>query len=223
MLALAGRHRGHAQQPGEAVGARGERGDVGTGGGDVDPLGGEAVVRDQSPYGPVAGGDDGGHRPQHLAFLGVEFEGEPGFEAGLVAEREVDEDGDAEPLRLRDDDLRDPAGDQAVDEDDGAVGQVAQGAGQFGAGGRSRAGPAAGHRVPLDLPAEAGQVQADPPVVGVAAARCGRVVHAARHHEVHGAQGHRDDLGLLEGGVLHGHVVQRGRPPGGQVGHRARS
>ncbi|CAM5628471.1 hypothetical protein SAFG77S_13343 [Streptomyces afghaniensis] len=185
---------------------------------------------DQTADRPVTGGDHRRHRPQHRPLLGVEVRGHGRVEPGLVAEREVDEDGHAQPFRLRHDDLRDAAGDQPVEQDDGAVGQAAQGAGEFRTGRRPRTGPVTGHGVLGDLPAEAGQVQADAPVVGVAAARRCRVVDAARQHEVHGAQGHGDDLGVLQGGMLHGNIIQPRRHGSGlpgpfdrRVGHSARS
>ncbi len=150
---------------------------------------------------------------QYRAFAGVEAGGDGGVEAGLVAEREVDEDGRAQPSGLRNDDLRHPAGDQAVEQDDRTVRQPPEDAGEFGPGGGVRPGPVAGHGQAPHPPAEAGQVEPYPPVVGVAAARGGRVVDAAGHDEVHGAQGHGDDPPVPRGRV----VVRPGRP-GGSVG-----
>lgn len=203
----------------------------------MDAVGGEAVVGDEPADGPFAGGDDGRHGPQRRAFPGVQVGGDGRREPGLVAERQVHQDDQAQPVGLGDDDLRDPAGDETVEEDDRAVGQVGEGAGEFRAGRDAGAGPFAGDGVPVDLPAEAGQVQAEAPVVGVAAARRRRVVDTAGHDEVHGAQGHGDDLGVLQSRVLHGHVVQGavgalrhgavsgpwGRLVEDHVGHRARS
>lgn len=136
---------------------------------------------------------------------------------------------EAQPFGLGNDDLGDAAGDESVQQDDRAVRQVTERTGEFRAGGGRGTRPAARDGVPVDLPAEAGQVQAEPPVVGVAAARRGRVVDTARHDEVHGAQGHGDDLGVLGGRVLRGHVAQgglvtgQGYPVHGRVGHKARS
>ncbi len=224
VLALARGQRGHAQEAGDAVGAGGEGGDVGARGGDMDPVGGQAVVRDEAADRPLAGADHRGHRAQDRALLGVQLGGDGGIEAGLVTERKVDQDGQAQPVGLRDDDLGDPAGHDPVHEDGGAVRQLAQYPGEFGTGVRAGAGPLAVHGVLVDLPAEAGQVQADAAVVRVAAARRGRVVDTARHHEVHGAQGHGDDLGIPGGRALRGQESQRGGGTvDGHVAHRARS
>ncbi len=145
-------------------------------------------MRDEPAYGPVARGDNGGYRAKGGAFPGVQFGGGPPVEARLVAERQVHEDDHAQAFGLRHHDLGHAAGDQAVEQDDGTVGQLPKRAGQLLPGGRVRAGPRALDGVLGDPPAEAGQVEADPAVVGVAAARSGRVVHAARHDEVHTAQ-----------------------------------
>lgn len=223
VLPLARGHGRHAQQAGYAVGAGGEGRDVGAGGRDMDALGGEAVVGDEAADRPLAGADDGGHRAQDRPFLLVQVGGYGGLQAGLVAEREVDEDGQAQPVGLRNDDLGDRAGDDPVQQYGGAVRQLAQHSRQFGTGGGTGPGPLAVDGVLVDLPAEAGQVQADPPVVGVAAARRGRVVDTARHHEVHAAQGHGDDLGIPGGRALCGQESQRGGAVDGHVAHRARS
>ncbi len=110
------------------------------------------------------------------------------------------------------------------------------GAPAFGAGGGVRPGPVAGHGQPPHPPAEPGQVEPHPPVVGVAAAGCGRVVDTARHDEVHGAQGHGDDPPVPRGrggdrpGRLGGDVGEPDRSGGracrrfhGGAGHSARS
>ncbi|MFD0502885.1 hypothetical protein ACFQ0G_08270 [Streptomyces chiangmaiensis] len=151
-------------------------------------VGGEPVVGDEPAHGPVAGGDDGGYGTQGRAFLGVQFGRGPRVEARLVAEGQVHQDGQAQAFGLRHHDLGDAAGDQAVEQDDRAVWQFPQCTGQLRAGGGVGPGPRALDGVLVDLPAEARQVEADPAVVGVAAARSGRVVHAARHDEVHTAQ-----------------------------------
>src|SRR5690606_519263 len=128
------------------------------------------------------------------------------------------------------------AGDQSVEQDGAAVGELPQGAGEVRAGGRVGAGPGTGHGVLVDAPAEAGQVEADPAVVGIASAGRRRVVDAARHHEVDHAQGHGDDPVVPRKGRLPGNVTASGGagPFGGgggggrggvtgRVGHSARS
>ncbi|WP_308212410.1 hypothetical protein [Actinomadura madurae] len=106
----------------------------------------------------------------------------PGVEvglAGLVRQRQVDEDGQPQPPRLRDDDPGHPARHQPVQQDDGVVGERRERLRELGPGGLAGARPRPGDGQLPDGAARLREFVAHPPVVPVAAARVPGVVDVA--------------------------------------------
>jgi hypothetical protein len=101
-----------------------------------------------------------------------------------VAERHVHEHDPPQPARLWHEHLGRGGGDQPVEQRQGTVGDLPDGAGEGGVPGSVGPRPGAGHGVLVHRPAEGGEPGADPAVVGVAAARPRRVVEARGNDDV---------------------------------------
>jgi hypothetical protein len=116
----------------------------------------------------------------------------------------MQQDGEAQPPGRGRDQVGDAACDEPVEEDDAAVRQVPEHAGEVRVRARCGTRPRPRDRVLAHLPAEGGQLAAHPAVVGVAAARRGRVVDAAGHDDVHHA-GRRPagGVGVVRGANSH--------------------
>jgi hypothetical protein len=150
------------------------------------------VVLDQAAAGPRAGGDHRCRGPQGGPFQRVQFRGLAGRQPGLVTERQVHQDNRAQPAGLGLDQVRHRAGHQAVEQDKTTIRYARQHAGQCRTVGRARPWPAALDRERVYRPAGLGEDLADPAVVAVAPARCGRIVETARQDDVQGPRsGHR--------------------------------
>ena len=102
-----------------------------------------------------------------------------------MAERHVHEHDQSQPARLRDQHLGGGRGDQPVEQHDGVVRDLLDDAGESRVGRRIGSRPAAGHGVLAHRPADRTERVADPPVVGVASARPGRIVDAVGDDDVH--------------------------------------
>jgi hypothetical protein len=183
VLVLAGSDRGHAEQPGRPVGAAGQRGHVHPRLGDVHPVRGQPV-----PGQPACGGRAGHHdrpgRPQGPPFPLVQLGRDVGSQPGLVGQRQVHQHGQPQPGRRRLDDLRHPAGDQAVQQHHGPVRRGGQQLGQPVRGRRFRPRPAPG-QIPAVHPPAVGRAQlaTDAQPVDVPPAGRQRVGHVARQHD----------------------------------------
>jgi hypothetical protein len=101
-----------------------------------------------------------------------------------VAERHVDEHDQPQAVRLRHEHLRGGRGDQPVEQHDGVIGDLPQGL--FEGRERCRVGtaPEAGDVALVCRPAVRAEFAAEVAVVGVAAARPGRIVDAVGHDDV---------------------------------------
>ena len=95
-----------------------------------------------------------------------------------IAQRHVHEHDQPQPARLRHQRLGGRRGDQSVEQHDGVVGDPPDDVGEGGARRRVGSRPAARHGVLVHRPADRGEPPADAAVIGVAAARPGRVVDA---------------------------------------------
>ena len=124
-------------------------------------------------------------------------------------QRHVHERDQPQPARLRHQHLRGRRGDQPVEQHHGAVGNPPDDAGERGVGGLVGPRPGAGHGVHAHRPADRCQAAADPAVVGVAAARPGRVVDAVGDDDVH-----RRSQRPLVARPRHVRLVQRHDEPG---------
>jgi len=102
----------------------------------------------------------------------------------VVSERHVNEHDLPQPARLRHERFRGGGRDQAVEKDNGAIGNPPDGAREGRVPGLAAPRPGTGHRVLVHRPAELGEPQADSAVVCVATARPGWVVDALRDDDV---------------------------------------
>ncbi|KHD72261.1 hypothetical protein MB27_41090 [Actinoplanes utahensis] len=141
--------RRHVEQAVAGGGGNRLRGGIDARGDGVDA--GQSVEFLDAAGGGRAGGDHRGGQAQGAAFQGAEFGGLGSGQAGLVAQRKVHQDGELEAGGVRFQQLRDTAGDQAVEEDDRAVGDGAQGVGESLTGGGFGARPRAGDQRLPDL------------------------------------------------------------------------
>jgi len=181
VVSLAGDHGRDTEQLPAGRRPRGELGRLDAGLRDVYLSGPQRVPVEQPGSGPRAGRDDGGGGRQDGAFPST-----GNLRTHTVAtQRHVHEDDQTQPSRLGHQHLRGRRGNQSVDQDDGAIGQLRHRPGEPGPRGRVRSGPRARHRVLAHGPAEGGEPPADPAVVGIAAARLSRVIDAVRHDDVH--------------------------------------
>jgi hypothetical protein len=136
------------------------------------------VVGDRAARRPLAGGDDGVHGTQHLAFAPVEARGPLRRQPGLVGELQVEEHDEPQPAGVRHDDLRHAARDQSVYHSDRPVRHRAEHVGEHDPRLGRRGWPPAGHRHLLQA-----EQLAHAAVVGVAPARDRHVVDVGRHDE----------------------------------------
>jgi hypothetical protein len=95
-----------------------------------------------------------------------------------------------QPARMRHERIGSGGRDQAVEQDDGAIGNPPNSAGEGGVARLVRPRPGAWHRVLVHRPAEGGEAAADPTVVRVAATRPRGVIDALRDDDVD--RGHSD-------------------------------
>ena len=182
-MALVGGHRRDAEQRPAGRGPGREVGGVDAGLGDVHPVGRQRVQLEQPAPGPRAGRDDGGGgredralpRPASSAVVGrrrwpsgmctsttSRSRLACGTSTSGAAEATSPSSSTTAPSGIRCDD-----------------------AGEGGERRRVGSRPGAGHGVLVHRPAERGEPAADLAVVGVAAARPGRVVDAVGHDDVH--------------------------------------
>ena len=180
VVALAGDHRGDAEQrPGARVPGR-EVGSIDSGLGDVHAVAGQFVQLKQRSPGPPAGRDDGGGGREHRALP------RPGVSIRrVVAQRHVHERDQPQPARVGHQHLRGGRGDQPVEQHHGVVGDPLDDAGEGGVRRCVRSRPGAGNGVLSHRPAGLGESPADPAVIGVASARPGGIVDALGDHDVH--------------------------------------
>ena len=179
---------------------------------DADPVGMQRVVVEQPAPGPGAGRDHRDSGRQSLPFPAL------GMGGDLVTRQpmpqgHVHQDDEAQPACLGHQDLRDMGGDEAVDHDDGAVGDLRQRAAQVRARRGFAPGPRAGHGPLAHRPSERAEPTTDSAVIGVAAAGPRRVIDAVRDDHVYGS--HRLTLETRPGDMR---LVQGDRDPGQSSG-----
>jgi hypothetical protein len=138
----------------------------------------EVVVVHRPARRPPARRDHRGGGVQRLPLEAVELGGALGGQPGLVGERQVQQDRQAQPPGVRHDGLGHPTGDESVQKHDGPVRKLVECSVEGGPRLPVGGGPAAGHG-DLTQP----EHLAHPAVVGIAAARERHVVDVRGQHE----------------------------------------